>query len=73
MKKYLAIIMDLKAWDPFEKLLLCTIRAEFNVSESNKVVTAWKKTHQNNENDCFSFVNCCVTVFSVGVKVYEHV
>lgn len=43
MKKYLAIIMDLKAWDPFEKLLLCTIRAEFNVSESNKVVTAWKK------------------------------
>lgn len=34
--------MDIKAWDLFEKLLLCTIIAKFNVSESKKVDTAWK-------------------------------
>lgn len=34
--------MDIKAWDLSEKLLLCTIRAKFNVSESKKVDTAWK-------------------------------
>lgn len=34
--------MDIKAWDLFEKLLLCTIRAKFNVSESKKEDTAWK-------------------------------
>lgn len=43
MKKYLVIIMDLKVWDFFEKLLLCIIRVKFNVSESNKVVIVWKK------------------------------
>lgn len=43
MKKYLVIIMDLKVWDFFEKLLLCIIRVKFNVSESNNVVIVWKK------------------------------